>query len=53
MNVTYCGSKGSPHLLIVGAGIKVEGEGAWDARLRVAGMNGYIALGIHVAVAVG
>lgn len=32
VNIPYRGSKGPPHLPIDNTGIKVEGEGEWDAR---------------------
>ena len=32
MNVPYRGAKGPLHLLIDSTGIKVEGEGEWNAR---------------------
>jgi len=32
VNIPYCGSQGPLHLLIDSTGIKVEGEGEWNAR---------------------
>ena len=32
MNIPSCGSQGPLHLLIDSTGIKVEGEGEWNAR---------------------
>ncbi len=32
VNIPYRGSQGPPHLLIDSTGIKVEGEGGWNAR---------------------
>ena len=34
VNIPYRGSNGSLHLLIDSTGIKVEGEGAWNAHKR-------------------
>jgi len=32
VNIPYCGSDGPLHLLVDSTGIKVEGEGEWNAR---------------------
>ena len=51
VNIAYRGSKGPPHLLIDSTGIKVGGEGEWNARKPAGGPERRVWRKTHLGIA--